>query len=164
MKTLIFFACLFCIIASPGRAALTDADLDKIRLIVKEEVKTEVESSEKRMKTYIDTKIDGVNNRIDGVNTKIDAVEKRLDEKIDGVEKRLGTRIDAVNNRIDSVEKQMTFLLNVIYGLIALIIVAIGIPQVIIGWRSKGDREQQKINQELREEIEALKQQQIARP
>ena len=140
MKTLIFFACLFCIIASPGRAALTDADLDKIRLIVKEEVKTEVESSEKRMKTYIDTKIDGVNNRIDGVNnridgvnTKIDAVEKRLDEKIDGVEKRLGTRIDAVNNRIDSVEKQMTFLLNVIYGLIALIIVAIGIPQVIIG-------------------------------
>ena len=146
MKTLIFFALLFCLIASPARAALTDADLNKIRLIVKEEVKTEINASEKRMTTYIDIKIDAVNNRIDGV------------------EKRLGTRIDAVNNRIDSVEKQMTFLLNVIYGLIALIIVAIGIPQVIIGWRNVRDREQQKINQELREEIETLRQQQILRP
>ena len=146
MKTLIFFACLFCIIASPGRAALTDADLDKIRLIVKEEVKTEINASEKRMTTYIDIKIDAVNNRIDGV------------------EKRLGTRIDAVNNRIDSVEKQMTFLLNVIYGLIALIIVAIGIPQVIIGWRSKGDRSLEKRIEILTQEIETLKQQQIVKP
>jgi hypothetical protein len=127
MKIRIFFSVFFCLIASPALAALTDADLDKIRLIVKEEVKTEIESSEKRMKTYIDTKI------------------------------------DAVNSRIDSVEKQMTFLLNVIYGLIALSIIAIGIPQVIIGWRSTGDRTQQRINQELRDEIEALKRQQIVR-
>ena len=139
MKTLIFLLLCFSVITLPAFGALTDADLDKIRLIVKEEVKTEVESSEKRMQTYIDTRIDAVNARIDAVNT----------------------RIDAVNARIDNVQEQMTFLLNVIYGLIALIIIAIGIPQVIIGWRSKGDREQQRINQELREEIEALKRRQI---
>ena len=79
MKIRIFLSVFFCILALPALAELTDVDLDKIRLIVKEEVKTEIESSEKRMKTYIDTKI------------------------------------DAVNSRIDSVEKQMTFLLNVIY-------------------------------------------------
>ena len=135
MKTLIFLLICFSIITLPAFGVLTDADLNKIRLIVKEEVKTEIESSEKRMKTYIDVKIDAVN-----------------------------TKIDAVNSRIDSVQEQMTFLLNVIYGLIALIIVAIGIPQVIIGWRSGRDREQQRINQELREEIEALKRQQIMRP
>ena len=146
MKTLIFLLILFCAIASPALAELTEADLDKIRLIVKEEVKTEIESSEKRMKTYIDTKIDAVNI------------------KVDGVEKRLTTSIGAVNSRIDSVEKQMTFLLNVIYGLIFLIIIAIGIPQVIIGWRSRRDHSLENRIERLTEEIEVLKRQQIVKP
>ena len=34
MKTMIFFLILFCAIALPTLAELTDADLDKIRLIV----------------------------------------------------------------------------------------------------------------------------------
>ena len=135
MKTLILFGILFCMIASPGLAALTDADLDKIRLIVKEEVKEEIRSSETRMKIYIDTKIDSVN-----------------------------IRIDSVEKRMDGFEKQMTFLLNIIYGLIALIIVAIGIPQVIIGWRSKRDRSLENRIEMLTEEIEALKRRQIIKP
>ncbi len=153
MRRYILFSLLFCGIASPALAALTDADLDKIRLIVKEEVKQEIESSEKRMKQYIDTKIDAVNTRIDAVNTRIDAVNT----KVDGVGKRL-------DDRIDSVEKQMTFLLNVIYGLIALIIIAIGIPQVIIGWRSKRDHSLENRIERLTEEIEALKRQHIVKP
>ena len=146
MRTFILLLICFSVITVPAFGALTDADLDKIRLIVKEEVKTEIAISEKRMKTYIDTKIEMVN------------------VKIDGVENRLGTRIDAVNNRIDSVEKQMTFLLNVIYGLIALIIIAIGIPQVIIGWRSKRDHSLENRMERLTEEIETLKRQHIVKP
>ena len=64
MKTLIFLSIFFCAIASPALAELTDADLDKIRLIVKEEVKKEIESSEARMKTYIDTKIEAVSTKL----------------------------------------------------------------------------------------------------
>lgn len=146
MRTFILLLICFSVITVPAFGALTDADLDKIRLIVKEEVKTEIAISEKRMKTYIDTKIEMVN------------------VKIDGVEDRLGTRIDVVNNRIDSVEKQMTFLLNVIYGLIALIIIAIGIPQVIIGWRSKRDHSLENRMERLTEEIETLKRQHIVKP
>mgnify|MGYP001596493665 CR=1 FL=1 len=37
-----------------------------------------------------------LNGRIDGVEEKIDGVEKRLDAKIDGVESSLGAKIDAV--------------------------------------------------------------------
>ena len=150
MKTRIFFAILFCMSASPARAALTDADLDKIRLIVKEEVKTEIESSEKRMKMYIDT-------RIDALNTKIDGVEKRLDEKIDGIEARLGTRIDGV-------EEQITLLTNVFYGLIALIVAAIAIPQSILAWQNRRNRSLEKRIEMLTQEIEILKQQHILRP
>ena len=139
MKILIFLSILFCGLAVPAFAELTDADLDKIRLIVNEEVKREINASETRMKTYIDLKIAGVEKRLDGV-------EKRLD------------------GRIDSVEKQMTFLLNVIYGLIALIIVAIGIPQVIIGWRSRRDQSLENRIEMLTQEIEALKRQHIVKP
>ena len=144
-------------IASPVLAALTDADLNKIRLIVKEEVKTEINASEKRMKTYID-------NRIDAVNTRIDGVEKSLGARIDAVEKSLGTRIDAVNTRIDGVEERITLLTNVFYGLIALIVAAIAIPQSILAWQNRGNRSLEKRIEMLTEAIEILKQQQILRP
>ena len=58
----------------------------------------------------------------------------------------------------------MTFLLNVIYGLIALIIIAIGIPQVIIEWRSRRDRSLENRVEILTQEIEVLKRQQIVKP
>ena len=128
MKRLILFALLFSALAVPVLGELTDADLNKIRLIVKEEIapverelKAEIAKSEKNMRTYIDTKFEGVH-------------------------------------------KQITLLTNFVYVLIALIVAAIAIPQVILTWRSGRDSQQQRINQELREEIEALKRQQIVRP
>ncbi len=39
--TILLFSILFSLIALPALGELTDADLDKIRLVVKEEVKTE---------------------------------------------------------------------------------------------------------------------------
>lgn len=60
MKTILVLSILFCAIALPTFAELTDADLNKIRLIVKEEIKSEIESSETRMKLYVDAKIESV--------------------------------------------------------------------------------------------------------
>ena len=75
MKTMIFLLLLFYGAVLPALGALTDADLDKIRLIVndsekrvKEHVKTEIASSEKRMKEYIDIKIDSVEKRLSTYN------------------------------------------------------------------------------------------------
>lgn len=64
MKTILLFSTLFCVIAMPAIGALDDADLDKIRLIVKDEVKSEITASEERMKTYVDTKVDGLKTPI----------------------------------------------------------------------------------------------------
>ena len=72
MKTILVLSILFCAVAgSPTFAELTDADLDKIRLIVKasesslkEHTKSEIESSETRMKSYVDAKIEGVKTPI----------------------------------------------------------------------------------------------------
>ena len=60
MKTILVLSLLFCAIAMPALAELTDADLDKIRLIVKDEVKSEIGASETRMKLYVDAKIDSL--------------------------------------------------------------------------------------------------------
>ncbi len=75
MKILIFISILFWTIASPGLSELTDADLDKIRLIVNEsekrvkaELKVEVAKSEKDIKEHIDLKIDSVEKRLSTYN------------------------------------------------------------------------------------------------
>lgn len=131
MKNFIFFTIFFCAIALPALGELTDADLDKIRLIVKEEIKEEL----KPIKAEI------ASIKADTGMLKIDVA--RLEGRLTGVEGRLG-----------GVEKQISHATNVTYGLIALIVVAIGIP----AWRGKKDREQERKIDELTREIETLKQ------
>ena len=132
MKTVFVFSILFCLIASPALGDLTNADLDKIRLIIQEEIKKEISESEKRMMDY--------------VNLKIEGVEKQ---------------IISVEKQIISVEKQITFLMNVVYGLIVLIIAAIGIPQLILTSRNRRDQSLERRVEMLTEEIEILKRQKI---
>ena len=65
MKTILVLLILFSAIALPALGELTDADLDKIRLIVKAEVKREITASEKRMKEHIFQEIKTVNAKIE---------------------------------------------------------------------------------------------------
>ena len=123
MKTLLILLILLCAITMPALAELTDADLNKIRLIVKEEIKEEI----KPIKADIST---------------------------------LKEDVAQLDGRMTGVEKQVSHATNVTYGLIALIVVAIGIP----AWRGKKDRDQERKIEELRQEIEALKQQRIVSP
>ena len=116
MKYILLFSILFSVISLPAFSELTDADLDKIRLIVNEEIKP--------LKTDIGT-------------LKVDVAQ------LDG--------------RITGIEKQITWLM-------ALIIVAVGIPQVIVAWRSRKDRETERKIEQLTQEIETLKQQRIVNP
>ena len=71
MKTILLLSILFSAIALPALGELTDADLDKIRLIVKEEVKSEITASEKRMKEHISQEIKTVNATIAGNDKRL---------------------------------------------------------------------------------------------
>ena len=127
MKTILVLLILLCAIAVPALAELTDADLNKIRLIVKEEIKEELKP----------------------IKTEIAAIKEDIGTLKEGV-----ARLDG---RMTGVEKQVSHATNVTYGLIALIVVAIGIP----AWLGKRDRDQERKIEELRQEIETLKQQRI---
>lgn len=137
MKTVFAFLILFCGIVLPALAELTDADFDKIRLIVNEEIKTEIATVKQELKAEIAT------------------VKQELRAEIASSEERVKDRIDL---NIKSVEKQLGTYNWVIYVLTPLIVAAIGIPTAIMAWRSFKDSNQEKKIQELTQEIETLKQ------
>ena len=102
---------------------------EDIRIIVREEVT----ASEKRTREYIALKVEALNQRINDV------------------EKNLNDKIDNVNKNFDRV-----WLL--IIALIGLITVAIAIPQLVIAYREKGQKEMQTQIDQLRKELEAMQQ------
>ena len=112
------------LLTSPAFSELTKED---IRSIIKEEIA----ASEKRMKEYIDL-------------------------KIDGVEKSLNTKIDATHTRIDELDKSFNRAWLLILALIGLITAAIAIPQMIIAFREKGHKEMQAQIDQLNEKLEAM--------
>lgn len=119
----------------PTFAELTDADLDKIRLIVNEEVAKELTKELAPIKADI----------------------AQLDDRLRNFEIAIGS----LTGRMDGVEKQVSHSTNVVtYGLSTLIVVALGIP----AWRGRRDPDQERKIKELRQEIETFKQKKIVSP
>ena len=132
------------LLSSPAFGKLTKED---IRTIIKEEIT----ASEKRMKEYIDLKIETVNARIDATNARIDALDKSLNTRIDNVEPRIDESDENLTDRIRDI-----WLL--VLALIGLLAAAIVIPQLIIAYRDKGHKEMQNQIDQLREKLEAMQQ------
>ena len=154
MKYTLFFFAAFFVIISPAFGALTSQDLDKIRLIVKEEVsevetrlRAEIAESEKRLRA------------------EITESEKRLRAEIAKSESNMkdyvDTKFEGVDAKFESVDKRLALVVGFVSALIILIVVTVGIPQIIIAWRGKNEREQDKKIEELSREIEALKKRHI---
>ena len=95
------------------------------------------------------------------VNDEIDTSEKRFDTKSQALENRMK---EHMTQQIDSLKTPVAWLIGILVALIALIGIPLVVLTIMMGWRSVKDNSQEKINQELREEIETLKQQQIVRP
>ncbi len=89
MKTILILSILFSLIALPVLGQLTDADLDKIRLIVKEEVK----ASEKEIKEEVKTSEKEIKTEIAAINSKLDGLDARLRNVETGVAELRGRNI-----------------------------------------------------------------------
>ena len=156
MKTLIFLSVLFCALTVPALAELTDADLDKIRLIVKEEISEEI----KPLKADIDTlKTEGALLKAEVANLK-----ETINNKFDNV----NNKFDNVNNKFDDIQKNFDRQNNIIIACIGipLAILAIGatVWGILAHRQSRKDQTLEKQIEVLTQEIETLKQQQIVRP
>ncbi|MCE2395325.1 hypothetical protein J4G02_12120 [Candidatus Poribacteria bacterium] len=161
MKIILVLSMLFCAIALPAFGELTDADLDKIRLIVKEEVKTEIAGVRQEIagvKQELKAEIAGVKQEL---KAEIAGVRQELKAEIAGSERRIKDYIDA---KIEGVDKRFSTYNWVIYILMPLIVAAIGIPTAISAWRISKDRSLERQVETLTKEIEMLKQQRVVNP
>lgn len=94
------------------------------------------------------------------VKEEIETVIKPIETDIESIKTEIGSvkeNVALLNGRVGGLEKQMIFLM-------AIIVVAVGIPQIIIAWRTKRERAQEKQIETLIREVEALKQQRIVNP
>ena len=76
MKTVLLCSTLFCVIAIPAIGELTDADLDKIRLIVNDIVS----DAEKRIKDEVKAEIAITHTKIEALDTRLRNVETEIAE------------------------------------------------------------------------------------
>ena len=95
------------------------------------------------------------------VNDAEKRIKTEVKTEIANAEERINKH---TNFRIDSLKTPVVWLIGILVAVIALIGIPLVVLAIMIGWRSVKDNSQEKINQELREEIETLKQQQIVRP
>ena len=128
MKNVLLFSILLCVITLPSFAELTPQDLEKFRSVVKEEIEKEIKTMRNDIVTL---------EFVDSFLKKFDIL--------------LNRELDDIQKQVDGIQKQMVFLL-------VFFIVAVATPQIIIVLRNRKDRDQERINRELRQEIEALKQ------
>ena len=76
-------------------------------------------------------------------------------EKIDAKIKESETRMkEHMTQQVDSLKTPVAWLIGILVAVIALIGIPLVVLTIMIGWRSVKDNSQEKINQELREEIE----------
>ena len=109
--------------ASTALGELTKEDL---RTIIREEIT----ASEKRMKEYIDLKIETVNAKIDATNARIDSVEKRIDD---------------ANEYFDP-----------FWIAIIIIVIAIILPQILLIYNDRGWKKLETDLQQLRKQVQAM--------
>ena len=81
MKSVLLLSIFLCMMTGPVLGALLPEDLDKIRLIVKEEVdpiKTEVATIKQDIAT-LNGRIDGLSGGMNGLSERIEGIEKKND-------------------------------------------------------------------------------------
>ena len=80
-------------------------------------------------------------------------------EKIRSIVKESeGRLMTHVADKFGEVDKRLNLIFGFVIALISLIVVVVGIPQIIMAWRGREERTQKEQIQELKQEIEALKQ------
>lgn len=149
MRLTLILSLILLIWAMPASSELSLEDFEKIRTLLREDVRIivreEIAASEKRMKV------------------EIAASEKRMREYV-------SQEIKIVNMTISEMDKRLEQIFGLVIVLVAFIGVVVGIPQIIVATQRKHQRAQdekieaqQKQIEAQHEQIEALRQEMEAR-
>lgn len=131
----LFALFLLLLLMHPAFAQLKPEDILIIREEVTKIVKTENGARETRMREYVDLKFDVQD-----------------------------TKFDVQDTKFEGLSRQLTMVVILVIGLIALIVVAIGIPQIIIARKQRGQETLEAEIRTLREKVELLEQTRLIGP
>lgn len=148
MKFIVILSGVLLLFTAPAFAELSSGDIEKIRLLFKEEVSAvetrlteRINTSEEHLKEY-------VTQEIGKVNIKIEDMDKRLTGEIDGMDKRLTGEINNMDKRLDQ-------MFTLVVVLITAVIAVVGVPMTIILFQLSRQDKKQRFQDET---IEALRQ------
>ena len=114
-KKVLLLSICFLILSTNAFAELTQSDLKEIDKLI--------QASENRIKEY--------------VNLKINTLDAKLTGEIKALDERLTGQINAVGERINGIEGRLTQVYGFVIALVALIAVAVGLPQILVARQRK---------------------------
>ena len=133
MKNLIIVICFF--LTSSAFAELTPEDILTISNIV--------EKSEERMRAYIDK--------------SEKQTREYVDAKLESLEHKLDGRIGRLEGRLNGTDRNITIVVALVVGVMALIVLAVGIPQLILVSRQRNQHAMEKRIDEMQDEIQQFR-------
>ena len=133
MKNLIIVICL--LLTSSAFAELTPEDILTISNIV--------EKSEERMRAYIDK--------------SEKQTREYVDAKLESLEHKLDGRIGRLEGRLNGTDRNITIVVALVVGVMALIVLAVGIPQLILVSRQRNQHAMEKKLDEMQDEMKQFR-------
>ena len=69
------------------------------------------------------------------------------------VKEHVNLKIKNVSDKVDEMDKRLNLISNLVIALVALVILAVGVPQIVMAWRDKGQKTQAERIERLEEQI-----------
>ncbi len=144
MKNWIIVICL--LFTSSAFAELTPEDILAISDIV--------EKSEERMRAYIDKSEERMRAYIDKSEKQ---TREYVDTKLESLEHKLDGRIGRLEGRLNGTDRNITIVVALVVGVMALIVLAVGIPQLILVSRQNNQNTMKKELAAMRAEMQQFR-------
>ena len=147
---ILFTLIIFLLLVQPAFAELTPEDIK----IITDIVKKENAATEKRLREYVDLKFEILDTKF---TTKLSELDTKFTTKLSELDTKSTTNFE-------SVDKRQTLILILVTSLVGLIVLAVGIPQIIIALKQKDQGVMETEIKTLREKVELLEQTRLVEP
>ena len=85
-----------------------------------------------------------------------DRMKEYVKESEAGVKEYMDIKIKSVGDKVDEMDKRLNLISNLVIALVALVILAVGVPQIIMTWRERGQKAQTERIERLEEQIRTI--------
>lgn len=157
MMRILFAFPVLLLCAAPVFAELTPEDIK----IISDIVKRENAATEKRLREYVDLKFEILDTKF---TTKLSELDTKFTTKLAEIDTKFTTKFKGVDEQFKTVREGQKLILILVMGLIGLIVLAIGIPQIIIAFKQRNQATLEAEVKSLREKVELLEQTRLVRP